>query len=308
MKKKPVVAITAVILAAALGASSGLYIKSLPFSSLALAGFRMGIPFLFFLPLMIRSQIALGPPRMKKRVLVASVLNAVRMLLYILAYKLTSIGNAVVLLYLWPLFALALNAVYRKEKLKFREVSLILLAISGVVLLNIQKGFSFSGDTMTGNLCMILSALLFSVTTLIFKEALKEHNEGEVVYFQNGLGAIVFLPFMILESIPAAPADIALGLTYGFSVGVLAWAFFFLALKRLPIFQYSALSYIEVFFGVILGVSFMGEDLSLVKIAGILLVLGASVLSRFSQVKRPDSGETGGADSTPLSLHSNTDS
>ena len=284
--KHSVVSILAVITASALGASSGLYIKSLPFSSLALTGFRMSVPFLLLLPFMIRRRKALGPLRMKKRVLAASILNAIRMLLYILAYKLTSIANAVVLLYLWPLFALVLNAAYRKEKLKMREVLLIFLAISGVVFLNIQKGFSFSGTTMAGNLCMLLSALLFSVATLIFKELLKHHNEGEMVYFQNGLGALVFLPFMIIESIQSSPAEIALGLVYGFSVGVVAWGFLFLALKRLSVFQYSTLTYVEVFFGVLFGTIFIGEEMTIFKTAGIILILGASVLSRFDPINK----------------------
>ncbi len=280
--KNSFIAILAVITATALGASSGLYIKSLSFSSLALAGFRMSVPFLVFLPSMIRKRTFLGPPRMRKRVIAASALNALRMLLYILAYKMTSIANAVVLLYLWPLFALVLDAVHKKEKLKIREVLLILLAISGVILLNLQKGFSFAGSTMIGNLCMFLSALSFSFTALIFKEALKDHNEGEVVYFQNGLGALVFLPFMILESIHSSPAEIALGVLYAFTVGVLAWVLFFLALKGLSVFQYGALTYIEVFFGVLFGMLFLDEGMTVFKGSGIVLVLCASVLSRLA--------------------------
>ena len=277
-----IIAIGAIIGGAALGASSGLYIKTLPFSSLALTGYRMCVPFICLLPLMLRRKVALGPPRMKKQILTASVLNGVRMLLYVLAYKLTSIANAVVLLYLWPLFALLLNALYRKEKLKLREIALILLAFGGVILLNFQKGFVLSGESMVGNISMILSALLFSVATLIFKEALKDHDEGEVVYFQNALGALVFLPFMIAESIGAPAAEIGLGLVYGLSVGIFAWGLYFFALKRLPLFQYSALTYIEVFFGVVFGILFMAEDMTLLKVTGIALVLLASVLSRFS--------------------------
>ncbi|MDC7241381.1 MAG: DMT family transporter [Spirochaetales bacterium] len=277
-----IIAIAAIIGGAALGASSGLYIKSLPFSSLALTGYRMCIPFLCLLPLMIRRKVALGPPRRRKQVVIASVFNGIRMLLYVLAYKLTSIASAVVLLYLWPLFALIINGIYRREKPNLREIVLILLAIGGVVLLNFQKGFSFSGEAMLGNISMILSALIFSVATLIFKEALKDHDEGEVVYFQNALGALVFLPFMIAESVGAPAAEIGLGLVYGLSVGILAWGFYFFALKRLPLFQYSALTYIEVFFGVVFGILFVAEDMTLLKTAGIALVLLASVLSRFS--------------------------
>ncbi|MDC7232636.1 MAG: DMT family transporter [Spirochaetales bacterium] len=276
------IAVPAVILAAALGASSGLYIKSLGFSSLALTGFRMCIPFFFFLPGMIRKKMVFGPPRMRKRIITASLLNGIRMFLYVIAYKLTSLANAVVLVYLWPLFALILHSVMKKEKLKLRELGLILLAIFGVVLLNFQKGFSFSPDHMAGNLFMALSAFLFSFTALIFKDALADHSEGEVVYFQNALGALVFLPFLLIEASSAPLPEILWGSLYGLSVGVGAWACFFIALKRLPVFQYGALTYVEVFFGVLFGAVFLGESITGFTVTGILLVLSASVLSRFA--------------------------
>lgn len=281
-KHKIGIAVPAVIIATALGASSGLYIKSLPFSGLAMTGFRMCIPFLFFLPMMIKRKMVLGPPKMRKRVYLASLLNGIRMFLYVIAYKLTSLANAVVLVYLWPLFALLLHAAIKKQKLKFRELGLILLAIGGVILLNFQKGFSFSQDHLAGNIFMTLSAFLFSFTALIFKEALADHSEGEVVYFQNALGALFFLPFLVIELLAAPLPEIALGTLYGLSVGVIAWAFFFIALKRLPVFQYGALTYIEVFFGVLFGTLLLGEEITIFTIAGIALVLSASVLSRFS--------------------------
>lgn len=46
--------ILSVLAGATLGASSGLYIKGVGFSSLAMTGFRMGIPMLLTLPSMLR--------------------------------------------------------------------------------------------------------------------------------------------------------------------------------------------------------------------------------------------------------------
>ncbi len=67
-KETPAAAVIAILLGSLLGASSGLYIKTLGFSSLAMTGYRMGIPFLFFLPLMIRKKMVLGPPKNRKKV------------------------------------------------------------------------------------------------------------------------------------------------------------------------------------------------------------------------------------------------
>jgi drug/metabolite transporter (DMT)-like permease len=273
-------ALPAIIVATALGASSGLYIKTLPFSSLGMAGFRMGIPFLFLLPYVLRRSISLGPVLHRKRIWLGSFLNALRMILYVVSFKLTTLTNAIVLLYTWPLFALLIHAATTRARLKIRETALLMTAFSGVVILNLHRDFSLAGSDLKGSLFMLASALIFALTTLIFKHALADHTEGEVLYFQNALGAIVFLPVLLLEFKGVPVQAVLTGVLYGFSVGIIGFGCFFFALKRLPVFEYSALGYIEVFFGVLMGLLFLGEDLRWNIILGGLLVLLPSFLTQ----------------------------
>lgn len=280
--KKSSIAVPAIILATALGASSGLYIKALPFSSLAFVGFRMGVPFLILLPLMIKRKAVLGPKINRKMVWTGSVLNTIRMVLYILSYKLTTLTNAVVLLYLWPIFALLIHAGTSRQRIKPKEAALLLMALFGVILLNIHKGFSFAEADLMGSVVMILSAFILAISTLIFKDTLKESSEGEVLYFQNAIGALIFIPILLMEIPGAEPLAISTGLFYGFTVGIIGFGLFFFALKRLPIFQYGALGYTEVFFGVLFGIFLLGEDLRWNVIAGAILILTSSFLSRLT--------------------------
>ena len=274
--------LAAIVLGTLIGASSGLFIKTISYSSLAFSGFRMGVPFLILLPIIIKKGLVLGPKTSRKKIWIGSLFNALRMLLYILAYKLTSIANGVVLLYLWPLFALLLEAGVRKKALKLKEISLLFLALAGVIFLNLEKGFSLSAADLLGSLCMICSALLFSVSVLIFKDALADHSEVEVLYFQNALGAIIFLPFMLAEIPGTATTETGVAAVYGLLVGIVAFGCMFYTMKRMPMFQYGALTYLEVIFGVILGMLFLHEGFNLFKGLGIFMVLSASILSRFT--------------------------
>lgn len=286
MDKRKGAALPAIFLATVLGASSGLYIKTLPFSSPGMAGFRMGIPFLFLLPYVLKRSMSLGPVLHRKRIWLGSLLNAIRMIMYVLSFKLTTLTNAIVLLYTWPLFALVMQAAVSRTNLKIKEIGLLLTAFSGVVILNFHKGFSLSGNDMKGSLLMLASALIFAITTLIFKGALANHTEGEVLYFQNALGALVFLPLLLLE-IPGVPAlSILTGVGYGISVGIIGFSCFFFALKRLPVFEYSALGYIEVFFGVMMGILFLGEEPRWNIILGGMLVLLPSFMTQIELKKR----------------------
>ncbi|MDX9827595.1 MAG: DMT family transporter [Spirochaetia bacterium] len=272
--------VLAVLAATAICASSGLFIKSLPFSSMAMTSLRMTTPFLFALPSAWRHGLLFGKPGMRKKLFLASALNGFRMLLFVLAFKLTSMGNAIVLLYLWPVFALLVDSVREKKKLGLSRVGVLLISLSGVALMNLHNGLALSRRDLSGSIIMIISAFVYAVTAVMFKEALKKVKEVDTVYFQNAAGGIVFLPFLIAEIPGASIANIGLGAFYGLMVGYIGFGLIFFGMKRLSLFQYGALSYTEVPFGVLAGILVLGESLRMNQLAGIALVLGGSFIAQ----------------------------
>lgn len=277
--------VLAVLVAASIGASSGLYIKGISVSSFAMAGFRMGVPFLVLLPLMARRGGLLGDPARRRSLWFASGLNAVRMLLFIMAYKLTAIGNAVVLLYLWPIFALLLDCARLRRAPAPAQTALLALAFAGVVVMNLHRTISFASGDMLGSLFMIASAFLFAATVIIFKGALDRVQETDALYFQNVVGALIFLPILLAEIARVPARDLALGLGYGASVGLVGFGLFFFAMKRLPLFQYSALTYTEVIVAMTFGVTILDESLRFSQVLGAAMILAASFIAQRSRAK-----------------------
>ena len=261
---------------AAVGALSGLFIKALPLSAAVLLGFRFGVPFIILLPYVIKRKTCFG--RKKDRILLWSggFLNVLRMVFYIIAFKLTAMGNAVVLLYLWPVFALVTSAVKEKRIPDIRNILIILAAFSGVVVMNLHREFSLTSSDLYGSLSMILSAFIFSLAVFIYKKALSGYSEGEVIYFQNSMGALVMIPFLLADKGVYQTADLLLGGLYGILVGIVTFLCFFYALKRLPVFQYSILTYSEILFAVIFGIIFLGESLAINQVAGMIIVAFSS--------------------------------
>ncbi len=275
-----VLPVLAVLSATAICASSGLFIKGLPFSSFAMTSLRMTTPFLLALPLAWRHGVVFGKPGMRRKLFIASALNGFRMLLFVIAFKLTSMGNAIVLLYLWPVFALLVESVKGKKPLGLSQLGILLISLFGVVTMNLHKGFALSRADLSGSLVMIVSAFVYAVTAVMFKEALKEVKEMDTVFFQNAFGGIAFLPFLIAEIPDASAANIGLGALYGLMVGFIGFGLIFYGMKRLTLFQYGALSYTEVPFAVLAGILFLGEGLLGNQVAGIALVLGGSFLAQ----------------------------
>jgi drug/metabolite transporter (DMT)-like permease len=207
------------------------------------------------------------------------------MLLYILAFKLTTMGNAIVLLYLWPIFALLLRCIGARAWPRPGQVLILATAFAGVVVMNLHRDFSLQGKDLPGSLFMMLSALILAGTLIIFKSTLQHISETDTLFYQNGIGALIFLPFLFAEIPSVQPSHLALGVLYGFLVGVCAFGLFFYALKRLSVFQYSAMTYMEVFFGLLFSLVILREELTANLASGVLMVLTASFLAQQSKLE-----------------------
>lgn len=94
-----------------------------------------------------------------------------------MAYKMTSVGNAVVLLYLWPIFALVFDGLRTKRAPGPVRVGLVAMSFAGVVVMNLHRGFGLSGDDFYGSLLMIVASAGFAVTVIMFKDALASVRE-----------------------------------------------------------------------------------------------------------------------------------
>jgi drug/metabolite transporter (DMT)-like permease len=162
----------ALIAATAVGATGGLFIKSSPFTSLALGGFRTLVPLILLLPIMIRRKGLTGPAGSRRVLWGASVINAGRLLLYILAFKLSSMGNAVVIFYTWPVFTMIIHAALLRRPPGFREIAVILTAFAGAVIMNIHRDFGAGSMDIIGSLSMIGASLLYAAHNILMKKGL----------------------------------------------------------------------------------------------------------------------------------------
>lgn len=221
--------------------------------------------------------------------LVASGLNAVRMFLYVVAYRYTSIGNAVILLFTWPIFATIFGAIILKEKVSKRTALLIGMAFLGIIIMYSNKKISFGSNDFIGMGAMLLSAIIFSITAVIFKKELKNYSTTETIFCQNLIGAIVFLPFIFINKPLPTITQTSVASVYGFLVGIVALLLFFYALKKLKMSHYSLFTYWEVPAALIFSVIFFKEVITInMFFGGVLIVIAGLLLRREKQNVQKD--------------------
>jgi len=274
MKLNPYLAI---IIAATIGGSSGVFIKLLDLPATTITFFRMAVPVIVLLAYLKYKGTILFRGNYRIMML-ASALNATRMFLFFVGYLYTSIGNAVIILFTWPIFGSLFSAIFLKEKVDRRTAMLIGLAFLGIVIMYMNKDISFGNEDFIGMAAMLFSAILFSVTAVIFKKELVNYSRTETIFYQNLIGAFVFLPFIFINTPVPGALQAGVASLYGFLIGIVAFVLFFFALRRLKMSHYALFTYWEVIAALFFGVMFFGEDISLNMIIGGGLILATGIL------------------------------
>ncbi|MBI5073283.1 DMT family transporter [Candidatus Woesearchaeota archaeon] len=224
----------AVILGATFGATSGVFIKLLQLPPTTMTFFRVFIPtvaVLLYILFVKKTKLIRGN---WKLMLGASALNAIRMFLYFVAYLYTTLGNAVIMSQTWPIFAAIFGMFFLSEKVTKRTIFLIALAFLGVIIMSLNKEISFANKEFFGMLVMMISGMIYAITAIIFKKELANYSKTETIFYQNVVGAVVFLPFIFINKpLPTVMQGMS-GTIYGFLVGVIAFTLFFYGMKKLP--------------------------------------------------------------------------
>jgi drug/metabolite transporter (DMT)-like permease len=268
-----------VILAAIIFGTAGIFVKIIDLPATTITFFRVAAPtvILFIYFILKHKNIFKAATKM---VIFISLLNALRMYLWLFAYLHTSVGNAVIILYTWPVFTVLFGPLIIKEKLTRQKLFLTLIAFIGIIIIFSNKEISFENKDFIGMLAMLVSAMLSAITTLLFKPESKRFSKQQLVFFQNVAGAVIFLPFLFINRpLPTMP-QAALSTLYSALIGLLAFLLWFSALKKIKASTLAIISYTEVVSAIILGALILGEGITLNMVVGGGIILIVSYFAR----------------------------
>ncbi|MFK8103902.1 MAG: DMT family transporter [Saprospiraceae bacterium] len=274
-------ALYAVIICALIAGTNGLMIKYMSsMTASSMAWFRATIPAGIFTVWMLQNKIPFFRGNYKK-MLGASVINAGRIYLYLVAFIYTSIGNAVILFYAWPIFVSILSVLFLKEEIDKYRISLLFLAFSGLILAYSNQNFSFEDQDFIGMLAAVGASIGYAITVIIYKSESNNYDKNELIFYQNVASVFLFFP-LFFQNLPEITWNhLGMAGIYGFLIGVVVFSLFFYGLKQLNASTASSLMYLEVVSAIILGFIFRNEVLSInMVVGGSLIILSSFLLTR----------------------------
>lgn len=192
---------------------------------------------------------------------------------FFFALESISASLCVLLLYTYPIIVALIGHFFLSEKISKQKAIYFVLALIGLVML-------VSGEIevrqMQGLIFGLLSAIFYSLYIVLSKVYIKETPAFTAIFYVQLASAIlaVSLSFTSFERYFAV-IEHSYGLILFFAlVSTLgAMVLFMAGLKKIKSWEASILSLAEPLFGVLLSVFFLGDQLSVLKVSGGLLVL-----------------------------------
>ncbi|MEV1169481.1 EamA family transporter [Nonomuraea sp. NPDC049784] len=223
------------------------------------------------------------------RALVLGTLNigAFNFLLFVAAYHLPG-GIAAMITSVQPTFVLVLAALLIGDRIRYTHVTACVLGAGGVVLL-VFKGTA--ALDFVGVAAALAGAATMATGITLTKLWGRPDGVGLLPFtgWQLIAGGLVLLPFTL--SIEGLPTTISgtniIGFGYLISLGaVISYAIWFRGIERLPALAVSFLALGSPIVATLLGYLFLRQTLSILQLAGILVIVSATLLAQPRQSER----------------------
>jgi drug/metabolite transporter (DMT)-like permease len=259
--------------------------------SMVLPGMRIAIAFLCFIPIYLwdRPHHKKTPFRradIGKLILISICGITFNQFFFIAGLERTSVAHMAVFISLTPVLVLLIAAAIGQEKITAPKLIGMLVAMAGVLSIELSAGGESRIATPLGDLFGFLCTLSFAIYTVAGRDLGARYGSIPMNLLMHGIGAITLLPlaFMNRGSFHLSQVSTTGWMSLGYMVvfsSVCAYLIFYYALMHIPASRVAAFTYAEPVLAAILGFAILGEPVTwILGIGGALVLAGVWVAER----------------------------
>jgi drug/metabolite transporter (DMT)-like permease len=268
--------IIAIVIAALLWSTGGLFIKLISLDAYQLSFYRSIFSALTFVVLFRRKVFVFNTAVLLNGLFYAGIL-----ILFVVATKLTTAANAIFLQYTAPIYVLIFEPLILKTKLKAINVISVIISFIGMTLFFVGE---ISPSHLEGNLVALLSGICFAAFLIGIRKSSEEFRVPSI-FWGN-----IFIPLICFNSVyPEFNIDMTNFLMVAylgiFQIG-LAYAIFTYSIKRIEGIEAALIAMIEPVMNPIWVYLGYGEKPSPFAILGGLIILSTITIRTIITEKR----------------------
>ncbi|MCP3890026.1 MAG: DMT family transporter [Desulfobulbaceae bacterium] len=274
-KNRDIVGILAAVASALLMGTIGVFSKSLGATPEVITFCRLFFGAVFMgLFLLLINRINLLKKWPTWPVLLTGLMLAGFIIFYVQAMNMTTMANAIMLVYLAPVTASVFAHFFLGERMGMISVILICCALFGFAMM-MEFRIDLNGTaTHAGGVAFgLLSMIAYAAFILLNRTISKEVHVYTRAFYQMLAGSCVVLPLALFE-LPSVPTVHWFWLAcVGFCPGFLAILFAVSALSRLPAAVFGTLAYVEPVAVILFGWLLFNESLGPFQAGGCLIII-----------------------------------
>ena len=249
-------------------ATGGLLIKLNTWSSMSINGMRSFFAFFIFLLYM---KLTKHQFKFNWKVLLGVVANSMMGITFIMANKMTTAANAIVLQFTLPIYIMLLAWIFQKKKPDKVSVISGMISLVGIMFFFFE---SLSLGGMTGNVLALVSGFFYAIVFLIKQIPDSDFESSAIISFV--LNFVIGIPF-ILQETDWGIMNMSTGVLQGVVQIGLAYIFLNVALDKVPPVGASLISMIEPILNPVLVAIFYGEKIGKISFVGAIIVLASAL-------------------------------
>lgn len=269
----------------------GLVRRWIPCSSGVIALMRAAIGFLFLYALALLRRERFNWPAVKKNagwLCLSGALLGFNWIALFEAYRYTTVSVATICYYMAPVMVILASPMVFHERLGLKQGVCAAVAVIGMVLVSgvIETGVS----GLTGVLLGLAAAVMYAAIMMSNKQICGlSANERTIV--QLGIAAVCMVPYVLLAEDPSPllhPTGLVVVslLVAGVLHTGVAYMLYFGSIHALKAQTAALYSYIDPVLSVLLSVLVLHEGVTAPAAIGIVLVLGATIVSEWQPRKK----------------------
>ena len=223
--------------------------------------------------------------RVNSVTIVAAVLYAALLLLFVMATKLTTAANAIFLQYTAPVYVLIFEPLVFKEKYRRSDFLVVAACVAGIALFFVRR---LRPEEMQGNLLALLSGVCFAAFMLLIRlPRAGRVNRASSIIYGNLLLAAVCAPSFFGNLGRVTPSDLGVILFLGVVQIGFAYTLFTRGIERgVRSLDAGLVGYVEPLSNPIWVYLFLGERPSAWAIAGGAIIITAVAAHTLAHAKR----------------------
>ena len=269
-------AILFLLLAALLWSTGGFFIKWVEWNPMAISGGRSAISALV-IAIAFRHDLKLTWSPLQ---LAGAFAYALTVTFFVIANKMTTAANAILLQYTAPIHVALLSTWLLQEHPTRRDWLTIFAVLGGMLLFFFEK---MSPGNLIGNLCALFTGLTFALFIVLLRKQ-RDASPAGSVFLGNVLTALAGLPFMF-DSLPSPAGWAGLIFLGVFQLG-LAYVLYTLAISHVTAMEAVLITLIEPILNPFWVFVLMGEIPAWTSLAGGLVIFGSVTARQLAGVRR----------------------